>query len=164
MFLIQGFYLNESLDLTCLLPFQPFSLWHFSLCSLYYVNSLHVFLLFFRVPYCYLNGFYTEHFVITLCLVVISDRMFFLCSNNSHCLSPCSWFFYDFSFWISDLRYLSWASLVAQWLRICLLMQGTRVCALVWEDLTCHGATGPVHHNCWACASGACAPQREGPR
>ena len=31
------------------------------------------------------------------------------------------------------------ASLVAQWLGICLLMQGTRVRALVWEDPTCHG-------------------------
>ena len=39
------------------------------------------------------------------------------------------------------------ASLVAQWLRICLLMQGTRVRALVWEDPTCQGATGPVSHN-----------------
>ena len=53
------------------------------------------------------------------------------------------------------------ASLVAQWLRICLPMQGTRVRALVWEDPTCRGATGPVSHNCWACVSGACAPQRE---
>ncbi|KAJ8787183.1 hypothetical protein J1605_000526, partial [Eschrichtius robustus] len=40
-----------------------------------------------------------------------------------------------------------WASLVAQWLRICLLMQGMQVRALVWEDPTCHGATGPVSHN-----------------
>ena len=39
------------------------------------------------------------------------------------------------------------ASLVAQWLRICLLMQGTRVRALVWEDPTRHGATRPVSHN-----------------
>ena len=39
------------------------------------------------------------------------------------------------------------ASLVAQWLRICLLMQGTWVQALVWEDPTCHGATGPVSHS-----------------
>ena len=44
------------------------------------------------------------------------------------------------------------ASLVAQWLRICLPMQGTRVWALGWEDPTCHGATKPVHHNYWACA------------
>ena len=54
-----------------------------------------------------------------------------------------------------------WASLVAQWLRICLLMQGTWVWALVWEDPTCRRATRPVHHNYWACASGACAPQRK---
>ena len=39
------------------------------------------------------------------------------------------------------------ASLVAQWLRICLPMQGTWVRALVWEDPTYHGATGPVSHN-----------------
>ena len=56
------------------------------------------------------------------------------------------------------------ASLVAQWLRICLPMQGTRVRALVWEDPTCHGATKPMCHNYWACASGACAPQQERPR
>ena len=46
------------------------------------------------------------------------------------------------------LRWSCRASLVAQWLRICLLMQGTRVRALVWEDPTCHGAAGPVSHNC----------------
>ena len=39
------------------------------------------------------------------------------------------------------------ASLVAQWLRICLPVQGTRVRALVWEDPTCRGATTPVSHN-----------------
>ena len=39
------------------------------------------------------------------------------------------------------------ASLVAQRLRICLPTQGTRVRALVWEDPTCRGATGPVSHN-----------------
>ena len=57
-----------------------------------------------------------------------------------------------------------WASLVAQWLRICLLMQETRVWALVWEDPTRRKAAGPVSHNYWACASGACAPQQERPR
>ena len=39
------------------------------------------------------------------------------------------------------------ASLVAQWLRVCLPMQGTRVRALVWEDPTCRGATRPMSHN-----------------
>ena len=49
---------------------------------------------------------------------------------------------------INNQEVKSGASLVAQWLRICLLMQGTRVRALVWEDPTCHGAAGPVSHNC----------------
>ena len=42
-------------------------------------------------------------------------------------------------------------SLVAQWLRIRLPMQGTQVRALVPEDPTCHGAARPVYHNYWAC-------------
>ena len=44
------------------------------------------------------------------------------------------------------------AFLVAQWLGICLPMQGTRVRALVWENPTCLRATKPVHHSYWACA------------
>ena len=51
-----------------------------------------------------------------------------------------------------DLEWIVRASLVAQWLRIRLPMQGTRVRALVQEDPTCRGATKPVRHNCWACA------------
>ena len=43
------------------------------------------------------------------------------------------------------------ASLVAQWLRVCLPMKETRVRALIWEDPTCRGATKPVRHNYWAC-------------
>ena len=39
------------------------------------------------------------------------------------------------------------ASLVAQWLRIRLPMQGTRVRALVREDPTCRRATKLVRHN-----------------
>ena len=38
-------------------------------------------------------------------------------------------------------------SLVAQWLRIHLPMQGTRVRSLVREDPTCRGATKSVRHN-----------------
>ena len=78
---------------------------------------------------------------------------------RSYCL------FWFPSWWVGQsIRWQLGASLVAQWLRICLPMQGTWVRALVWEDPTCHGAAGPVSHNYWACASGACAPQREGPR
>ena len=39
------------------------------------------------------------------------------------------------------------ASLVAQWLRIRLPMQGTRARALVQEDPTCRGAAKPVRQN-----------------
>ena len=38
-------------------------------------------------------------------------------------------------------------SLVVQWLRIHLLMQGTQVRSLVQEDPTCHGATKLMCHN-----------------
>ena len=47
----------------------------------------------------------------------------------------------------SLLIFFSRASLVAQWLGVCLPMQETRVRALVWEDPTCRGATRPVSHN-----------------
>ena len=40
-----------------------------------------------------------------------------------------------------------WTSVVAQWLRIRLPMQGTRVRSPVQEDPTCRGATKPVRHN-----------------
>ena len=43
-------------------------------------------------------------------------------------------------------------SLVVQWLRIRLPMQGTWVRALVQEDPTCCGAAKPVHYSYWACA------------
>ena len=39
------------------------------------------------------------------------------------------------------------ASLVVQWLIILLLMQGTWVQPLVWEDPTCLGATKAMCHN-----------------
>ena len=57
-------------------------------------------------------------------------------------------------------------SLVAQWLRILLPMQGTWVRSLVQDDPTCRRATKPVHHNYWAWAlepvshnSWDCVPQ-----
>ena len=43
-------------------------------------------------------------------------------------------------------------SLVAQWWRIRLPVQETRVRSLVLEDPTCHRATKPVSHFYWACA------------
>ena len=45
---------------------------------------------------------------------------------------------------------VSGTSLAAQWLRICLPVQGTQVQFFVWEDPTCRRATKPVNHNCGA--------------
>ena len=45
------------------------------------------------------------------------------------------------------LKERTWgASLVAQWLRVRLPVQGTRARAPVPEDPTCRGAAGPVSH------------------
>ena len=53
-----------------------------------------------------------------------------------------------FSLCFADVsKYSAWASLVAQWLRARLPVQGTQVRALVWEDPTCHGTTKPVCRN-----------------
>ena len=46
-----------------------------------------------------------------------------------------------------SLNRCHWTSLVAQWLRIHLPVQGTWVQALVQEIPTCLGATKPVCHN-----------------
>ena len=49
--------------------------------------------------------------------------------------------------WNLKKKNSSGTSLVAQWLGICLSMQGTQVRSLVWEDPTCRGAAKPVCHN-----------------
>ena len=48
---------------------------------------------------------------------------------------------------ISIKNRIAGTSLVVQWLRICLPVQGTWVRALVQEDPTCHRATEPVRRN-----------------
>ena len=75
--------------------------------------------------------------------ILVASRMTCLqsrCRTSTTCLK------------MSLLKFNTRASLVAQWLRICLTMNGTRVRALVLEDLTCRRATKPVCHNYWACA------------
>ena len=51
--------------------------------------------------------------------------------------------------WVSQMSFHG-TSLVAQWLRICLPVQGTQVRSLVQEDPTCCRATKPVSHNYWS--------------
>ena len=78
----------------------------------------------------------------TLSIISFMDHVFDVVSKKASPYPRSS----RFSPRLSSKEYYR-ASLVAQWLRICLLMQGTRVRALVWEDPTCHGAAGPVSHN-----------------
>ena len=42
-------------------------------------------------------------------------------------------------------------SILVQWIKICLPMQGKWVQTLIWEDTTCLGATEPMCHNYWGC-------------
>ena len=54
--------------------------------------------------------------------------------------------------WSSQIVNILWrTSIVVQWIRTCLLIQGTRVQSLVQEDSTCLGATKPMNYNYWAC-------------
>ena len=58
------------------------------------------------------------------------------------------------------LKWIRRTSLVAQWIRIRLPVQGTRVWPLVQEEPTCRGATKPVRHNwAWALESASCNHQ-----
>ena len=69
------------------------------------------------------------------------------------------WQFFLLEKYVTDIRspsiclttFIARTSLVAQWLRICLPMQGTWVWSLDQEDPTGCGATKPVCHNYWSC-------------
>ena len=62
-----------------------------------------------------------------------------------------------------NITWMDGASLVAQWLRISLPMQETRVRALAWEDPTCCGATQARASQLFGLCSGAGARKQEGP-
>ena len=92
-------------------------------------------------------------------LWLLVTRMCSLCENS------LGWTFTWTPLHVGNISIKSWektigtklkdrfrASLVVQWLRIRLPMQGTRVRTLVWEDPTCRGATKPMRHSYWGCA------------
>ena len=90
-------------------------------------------------------------FIASLCMTREGVISLFLWAT---CLSECiSEFFslFDYAYYVPGIMSQKCiyprTSLVAQWLRVRLPMQGTRVRALVQEDPTCHRATKPVHHN-----------------
>uniref|UniRef100_A0A8C6C9H7 Melatonin receptor 1B n=1 Tax=Monodon monoceros TaxID=40151 RepID=A0A8C6C9H7_MONMO len=70
---------------------------------------------------------------------------YFLAYFNS-CLNAIVYGILNQNFCREHKKIVSGASLVAQWLRVRLPMQGTRVHALAREDPTCRGAAGPKSH------------------
>ena len=92
----------------------------------------------FLIPYIKFNSNESKHLHVKAKAIKLLEENI---GVNLHDFGLSKDFTYDIK---SDTR---GASLVAQWLRICLPMQGTRVRAPVCEDPTCHGATGPVSHN-----------------
>ena len=64
---------------------------------------------------------------------------------------------------LTDKKLLGGTSLVAQWLRIHLPMQGTRVRSLVREDPTCREQLSPCATTTEAHTPRAHAPQQEKP-
>ena len=91
-------------------------------------------------------------------LKMLSSKLLITLNCSFNCLlyglAIVSWTFFSCNKLITEeyLKSMEGASLVAQWLRICLPMQGTQVPSLAQEDPTCRGATKPVCHNYWACA------------
>ena len=83
-----------------------------------------------------LTDFYRQHFP-NESLACESSFQDLLLGNLSQDINPLGVF----------ENMLLGASLVVQWLRIRLPVQGTQVRALVREDPTCRGATKPVRHN-----------------
>ena len=93
-------------------------------------------------------------------------KIFIACLPNEQLNVPVQWEI--------KKKKKSWTSLVVQWIRICLTMQGTWVQSLVWEDPTFLRATTtkPESHNYRAytlepmlqlrkpTSSKTCAPQR----
>ena len=60
---------------------------------------------------------------------------------------------------IPSQRGVSGTSLVIQWMRVHLPMQGTQIRSLVWEDPMCHGATEPEPQLLKPACPRACTPQ-----
>ena len=81
---------------------------------------------------------------------VQSKKLLFITCNNTH-YRETRLYLEAHTTWL-NLNTHTWTSLVAQWLRIRLPMQGTWIQSLVRKDPTCRGATKPMRHNYWACA------------
>ena len=89
------------------------------------------------------------HHLPNFAAITLAFSLFFYHANHLLPQMPYIWCSFRIEWWLL-IEYGT--SLVAQWLRILLPTQETRVRALVQEDPTCRRATKPVCHNYWACA------------
>ena len=121
----------------------------FSFWNIYYIHKYICINIYFHLCFLLFCSFIKKFFKWFILLGILCGSLTWEFMLYFQCLI--------FPLWTSLKHFIpfknySWASLVVQWLRIRLPMQGTWVQALVWEDPTCHGATKPMHHNYWACA------------
>ena len=127
-----------------------------------------------------LNMYYIGHLFLCLCAICVSSLVRCLPRSLNHFKLDHSFFFFliaeleaffvYFACKLSDMCFSNIFSqcltclfiplmefyfkkpMLAQWYKIRLSMQETRVQFLIWEDFTCHGATKPVCHSHSACA------------
>ena len=76
------------------------------------------------------------------------SKAYIIGRNNLHKCHMLSGSFFITFFYPQYIGFRT--SLVAQWVRICLPMQGTQVWSLIHEDSHHPGATKPMGRNCWA--------------
>ena len=100
----------------------------------------------------------------------VLELIFHRCQWDDYVVKMLIFTYHTYSAKRSQSTAKRWASLVAQWWRVCLPMQEPQVRSLIWKDPTCCWAAKPVDHNYWACALEpgscnywACAPQRQKP-
>ena len=79
----------------------------------------------------------------------IYSLFFLFCCRFSNKFPPSCLFFIGVT---TCLRISQGTSLMAQWLGICLPVQGTWVWYLAQENPICHRATQPMFRNYWDCA------------
>ena len=93
-------------------------------------------------------------------VIIIVNILLNIYSVASSVLTDYKWTTYFILLYYFEIS--AGTSLVAQWLKIRLPMQGMWVRALVRDDPTYHGATKPVSHNNWSpCAYSPCSATRE---
>ena len=129
-------YLPWLMDLMVQVAMQYCSLQH----QTYFHNPSHpqLSVVFALAPF--LDSFWSYFYTLTVAYRATTD----LGSSSLSVLSFCLFIPFRGFLRHSLNKYLLKTSLVVQWWRIHLPMQGTWVWPLVWEDPTCHGATKPM--------------------